>query len=832
MAKRNVVFVDARVQEFGTPNLGPAALPADGMDSYRAAPGQIGRNLVEPTELPLWGSGLAPGAVGQPLTAALAEETGADAALSNSLYGSQEMGTNRAYDGEPRSIDSGFLTAGQVSPLVLSESEPNNTRNSADSVPLGAPITGALSTSSDLDVFSVMLPAPGSVTLIFDAPTNSSDDYFRVGLHDGGGLPLSIFETGGDGTVTIGAPSAGTYYVIVSSGASYDPGQYSLTVSHAAGPTVGFESEPNGTGANADSLALGSPIKGQLYSYLDIDVFGVEVSAAGSVTLNFDAPTSSNDAYFKLGLYDSSGTPLAQFETGHDGAFIVGAPQAGTYYVAIWSAAYYDSGQYGLTVTHAAGSAAGFESEPNGTFGAADGCSLGVPIKGQLSTAGDFDVFSVALSTPGSLTLTIDVPTNAADSYFLLGLYDGSGVLLSLFETGRDGTYTVGAPAAGTYYFSVSAATYYDSGQYSLTVTNASGSVAGFESEPNDAADSADALSLRAAVKGQLYDSSDLDWFSFVLAGPGAVTLGFDAPTNANQSYFALEVDDMSGTPLASFNTGRDQTFTFQAPAAGTYFIRVGSAGNYDSGQYSLTVTPMFNAVTGTELADVLSGTAGADWISALAGNDVINGQGGNDMVDGGPGVDTMILGVSTADVLKYESELVFEPGLLKSVRSSLGVVEVSGIERVKLTDGLYAFDTLAPTQTDPGGKVWQAAALYRAGFDQMPDQVTLSRWSAQADQLADMGDLGQAMIDAYAQDHATVITNEELVTHLYVMLTGQMPSQATVQNYVAMIGPGKTFETQGDIFAYAASLAENTVHLVGFVGSIQVLDPSFFPLG
>jgi hypothetical protein len=48
----------------------------------------------------------------------------------------------------------------------------------------------------------------------------------------------------------------------------------------------------------------------------------------------------------------------------------------------------------------------------------------------------------------------------------------------------------------------------------------------------------------------------------------------------------------------------------------------------------------------------------------------------------------------------------------------------------------------------------------------------------------------------------------------------------------VDMIGPGRQFETQGDLFAFAASLPENTMHMVDFVGSIQGLDASWFPLG
>ena len=221
-------------------------------------------------------------------------------------------------------------------------------------------------------------------------------------------------------------------------------------------------------------------------------------------------------------------------------------------------------------------------------------------------------------------------------------------------------------------------------------------------------------------------------------------------------------------------------------------------------------------------------GTNDADMLIGSVGNDQLNGNGGNDKLDGGLGVDTMILGVTTADVLAHLADLVLLPGLLSRVGSSIGVVDVGGIERVKLDDGLYAFDTLAPTQADPGGKVWQAAALYRAGFGQMPDLTAQSRWTAQAEAAADIGDLGQAMIN----DYAPGVSDTVLVTHLYFMLSGTMPSEETVQMYVDLIGPGKDFESQGDILAFAATLPENTVHMVGFAGSIQVLDPSWFSLG
>jgi len=300
--------------------------------------------------------------------------------------------------------------------------------------------------------------------------------------------------------------------------------------------------------------------------------------------------------------------------------------------------------------------------------------------------------------------------------------------------------------------------------------------------------------SFTASYQWQMYDSGSSSWQNIA----GATNADLVIPIG--QTYVGLEV-----RVTATTTDGFGGTTDFQ------------SAGHTVAAGSGLTLV-------GTEQADVLDGSPWDDSLSGLSGNDILNGSGGNDTVAGGAGVDTLILNVDTLNVLTNGYQ--FAPGLLSQVGSSLGTVDLSGIERVKLTDGLYAFDTLGPSGSDPGGKVWQAAALYRAGFGQLPDQAILSRWTAQADVAADMGELGQAMIDFYAPG----VSNEALVTHLYFMLTGVMPTPQIVQTYAGLIGG--QFETQGDLFAFAASLAENTAQMPGFVGSIQTLDPSWFPLG
>lgn len=229
--------------------------------------------------------------------------------------------------------------------------------------------------------------------------------------------------------------------------------------------------------------------------------------------------------------------------------------------------------------------------------------------------------------------------------------------------------------------------------------------------------------------------------------------------------------------------------------------------------------------VNGSGDADKLSGTPFTDRISAGAGNDQVLAWGGADQIDGGTGVDTVVLPVSTADVLANAAALVLAPGQVSALGSSLGTVSLTGVERVKLDDGLYAADTVA------GGKTWQAAALWHAAFDRLPTVGELSRWTRTADDSASMEALAAAMLREYAPAN---LSNADLVTHLYVQLVGQMPSADTVDAFAAQVGGGRTWGSQADLFSWAAGQDLNLQAMVDvagmpFVGSIQSLDPALW---
>lgn len=208
------------------------------------------------------------------------------------------------------------------------------------------------------------------------------------------------------------------------------------------------------------------------------------------------------------------------------------------------------------------------------------------------------------------------------------------------------------------------------------------------------------------------------------------------------------------------------------------------------------------------------AGPARGDAIVGLAGDELLHGSAGDDMVDGGAGTDTFVTDASLASVHGY----ALADGVLTLTTAS-GTDTLMNVERVRLADSLFAFDTQAPAAGAEGGHVWQAAALYRAASGMLPGQRELSRWTAQADEAGDFGALAQRMVDAYAPGASTA----DLVAHLYRSLVGTAPDDATVQALASHFGTG------GAALAYAAELSLNTDQMAGFTGSVQQLDPGWF---
>jgi hypothetical protein len=496
------------------------------------------------------------------------------------------------------------LTAGNEAAF---ESEANDSSPSADPLNLGAATTGQLASTDDVDFYQLTIDAKGVLALDVDAPTNSSTEYFELTVYsDDASTALYTYRTGKDQSYAIGLPKAGTYFLSVDNYSTSQDGAYLLNSSFTQGAASGKELENNDTTDLADPIASGVKVSGALQSASDVDFYRLDATAAGVLSLAFDAPaglpTNAGDSdyqyyqYYGLSLYDSQNTLLGRYQTTIDKTYTFALPSAGSYFVSVDVPTWYHTDEiYGLTATHTPGSFAAVESESNDSQ--PDTLSSGSAIQGQLSSAEDVDRYRIQADAAGSLSIVLDVPTSSTDTdYFSLQVLDDQGTVLARYLTGQDRTVSVGLPQAGAYDVVIQAdtsgySTNHNGNAYKLTPTLTAGNEAAFESEGNETKETADTLTFDIAIKGQLSDRLDVDYFKVATTEAGVFTLNFDTPTNSAYSdYFTIRLINATGATLAEIETGRDQTLQAAVGRPGTYYIEIESGyWGHDDGAYSLT---------------------------------------------------------------------------------------------------------------------------------------------------------------------------------------------------------------------------------------------------
>ena len=281
---------------------------------------------------------------------------------------------------------------------------------------------------------------------------------------------------------------------------------------------------------------MGTTVSGSISPAKDVDWYSFTLESPSWVTIQTTGSTDTEGE-----LYNSAGIRLES--DGNDGAGnnfrIHRYLDAGTYYISVAGRYSYTTGEYELSVAGVSATAV----------------TVGIPVSGSISAAGEVDLYSFTLVSPSFVTIQTTGSTYGR-------LYDSAGI--SLEHPTNEGDRFLGA---GTYYISVGGDT---NANYSLSVTYA-----------------ATAVTLGTTVSGSISERREVDWYSFTLASPSAVTIETTGSTDTvgrlyNSAGIRLETDDNGGTGN-NFWIERDLV-------AGTYYIRV--AGRYSSttGGYSLSV--------------------------------------------------------------------------------------------------------------------------------------------------------------------------------------------------------------------------------------------------
>jgi len=249
------------------------------------------------------------------------------------------------------------------------------------------------------------------------------------------------------------------------------------------------------------------------------------------------------------------------------------------------------------------------EAEGNGTVATASTAMLGIPAQGSLVTAGDVDVWSVALVAGQDVEIEVHATRrdpsawNATGNRVIATLLapDGTSVLVTTepaIGTSLDQDIArFRIATTGTHFLELrTAAPALPGGLYAFTIREVTLANLQAEAEPNDTAAAATSI-VPGTVFGVRAAGED-DFYAFVVSAPTIVRFETFAFRNGTSGTAAgrfdplLDLADATGVPvLKSRDDGIffDTVFAYRIDVPGTYTLRVKSfGGTGNAGHYYL----------------------------------------------------------------------------------------------------------------------------------------------------------------------------------------------------------------------------------------------------
>ncbi|MFN0274397.1 MAG: hypothetical protein ACKVPJ_01525, partial [Chitinophagales bacterium] len=466
--------------------------------------------------------------------------------------------------------------------FAATESEPNDTKATADDAPLTATNTGSADNGGDQDWWKVTITGNGTLT-ITTTPTISSE-FLWCYLYDNDGTTLL---SSGYSTTTFNESrvdlAAGTYYIKFICFYSTDSTGYDFTATYTA-PSVPEDDEPNGSYLTANVIGLNDSTTGHVGYYYNLQRDTVDWY---TITTTQDGPfyiylESLNSEFTWAYLYDSDGSTL--LASGYStSAFSINRQDlaAGTYYVRVNTFYSYDYSPYKIR-NESISVGLDNDAEPNDDVASAVVISPNSTNEGHIGyyNSGVRDVYDWYETTiPADGNLTLSLTGSVAGKYTWIYLYDsdGSTILqssysLSTFSISRDDL------AQGTYYVRINE--FYTGSEYTgYTLTSTFTTIGeSNDLEPNNTTETATPLQTNTTVEGHIgyYNSGardEYDFYALTIASAGDLTFSVDAIRDV-YIYCRLYEDD--GTTLlgGSYSYG-SYTFTETDLPAGNYIVKV-----------------------------------------------------------------------------------------------------------------------------------------------------------------------------------------------------------------------------------------------------------------
>ncbi len=510
-----------------------------------------------------------------------------------------------------------LLPAGavSVSAATYTESEDNNSINTANTITFGNTTKGTISSGADNDYYKFTVTQNGHVQLLFtNALLTDGNARWSVLVYklDNSLTEIhnhTVYATNASTTLPKIGVTPGTYYVKIAS-AYYERVnnvEYGVELNFTA--TNCWESETNEDYASADTVSFGQTYGGFIRHDNDVDYYKFTVTQNGHVQLLFTNPMlTDGSAKWSVLVYklDNTLTEIHNhtvYATSASTTLPKIGVTPGTYYVKIASAYYghVNNVEYGVKLSFTATNY--WESEINEDYASADTVSFGQTYGGFIRHDNDVDYYKFTVTQNGHVQLLFTNPMlthGSAKWSVLVYKYDDSLTEIhshTVYATNTSTTLPKIGVTPGTYYVKIASAYYghVNNVEYGVKLNFVATNY--WESETNEEYSSADEITIGQAYSGYIRYDGDRDFYKIEFNGSQTVDIRFNNDVSTQGRWritiYKLENSLIEMDSFIAYPTDAQTTKSDVAITAGTYYIRVTSDyyGYVNNLHYSITVT-------------------------------------------------------------------------------------------------------------------------------------------------------------------------------------------------------------------------------------------------